>query len=129
MIRKIGLTLCLSTALYSTSALSTTEYILAPNMSFHYTLQPNIPLSLTNYVFWDINAICTLTINDDKSGKLKAKAIYKNSSVAGSSVPKDGSLVIDVKDKQDLSITAEPGAQVELLNIGEYRIEADCRMA
>lgn len=125
MIRKIGLMMLCLTALFTGNAFSAHRHLMTPNMSIDYEFPPNVAQVFSNFLFWTINAECVISAEAPVT-KVSARASKKSSTVNGMTLPKDETLYFEFKDKDILRISADSGAEVELVNLSTKTIRARC---
>lgn len=125
MLRKIGFTLLCAAGMLSTPAFSTTNVILTPGLSLEYELKPNNPITLANILYWTIKANCTINSHDLQT-PLSVTMLRKTGSVNDITLTTNQLLELVVHSGENLKITAESGAKVELVNHGENLVTATC---
>ncbi len=124
MMRKIGLFL-IGSVLFSTNAFATTNHVFAPGLAIEYELPTNDPQVFSNVLFWTIKATCTI-VSDSPESHISIKMIRKTGSVNDLPLNAEQPVELIVKQGDKLNITANSGAQVELINHSEQTIKASC---
>lgn len=125
MLRKLLMTLVLSSAFVATSANAMTEHALVNGATIEIELPAKTPQVFSNFMFWTVKAICTV-----KSGAsntpLAVKMLSKTGSVNGQSLATGDSKQLIINTGDELHLVAVSGAKVELLNQGEKTMTAVC---
>ena len=126
MLRKISFgLLCLVTSFTCNSYAGEASTAQQESLTIDYDLPPNVPLVFSNYVFWTIEATCTM-ITEDQSDMLQVVALAKKGKINDRSLESGQSLQIEIHPYENLRISAESGAKVEITNLGEHVIKAHC---
>ncbi len=128
MIRKIGYTLFCGCSLFATTAFSTTNHYFTQGFSIEYELPVNVPQTFSNGFFWTVKANCTI-ISDTNENPISVKMLRKTGSVNDTQLTTGELLGLVLQSGEKLSITAVPGAKVELINMGAKSIKASCSTA
>lgn len=116
MIKVIGLSMLVTIALLPLSSeVQAMELNIAPKES----------KVLTNNSLWTLNATCTIQTNQ-ASQKLVVNAIKNESHVNGEKLHCGQKKSIQVRNHEHLSVSAEPGAEVNIVNQGSGAILATC---
>lgn len=124
MLRKIGTTLLCVGSLVSSCAFAST-HVLVKGMSMNLELPANDPQVFTNFLMWSISAKCL--INDaDESNDIQVAALSKKGVVNGFTIETGQRIVLTVRPGDELAITANAGARVELTNQGSKQVSARC---
>lgn len=124
MLRKIGFSLLCAAVTLSTNVYSTT-HSLQSGLSLEYILAPNKPETFINYMYWEIEANCKIT-TEDEGNELLAEALAKKGKVNGVTLIKGDSMRVIVHHGETLKISAESGAKVRITNLGQHAIKATC---
>jgi len=120
--RKLGL--LISAVLFSANAFSTTVHEFVPGLTLDYELPSNDPQVFSNVLFWTIKATCTI-VSDTPEGLITIKMIRRTGTVNDQPLTAEPFDIV-VKQGDKLQITANSGAQVELLNRADQTIKASC---
>lgn len=89
-------------------------------------LVPHVSKSLTNNFMWTVNATCNIKSN--AHGKVRV-SVLKNKGVVNGHKLADGQTTFVAVDNNDsIQVSAEPGAQVNLVNMSNNQIEAVCHI-
>lgn len=91
----------------------------------NYTLEANTPLILSNPYLWTINATCIIQ-NKEDNNFLAFKVINYQCSLNNKVLFAGESRTIRLHPNETLYISALPGSEVELLNIGKQAIITKC---
>jgi hypothetical protein len=81
--------------------------------------------SLTNHTLWTLNATCNIQGKQSKS-KILVSVIENNCKVNGKTLSKGQATSVTVKNNESISVSAEPGTTVNLINMGTDSVEAVC---
>lgn len=128
MMRKLGISLLCASGLWATSAFSTTEHLFSQGLAIEYELPANDPQIFSNIFFWTIKANCTI-ISESAENLISVKMLRKTGSVNSQQLTSGDTLEITVQAGDKLSISADSGAKVELVNLGHKTIVASCSTA
>mgnify|MGYP000370174043 CR=1 FL=1 len=113
------------------ASISTSSYALENNMmqqqgvTIEYELPPNSPQVFSNYMFWTIEANCRI-IAEDESDVLNVLALAKKGKVNDVQLTSGQSLQVTVHPSENLKISADSGAKVEITNLGTHTVRASC---
>ena len=88
-------------------------------------LSPKESKSLTNSTIWTLNATCDIQAHQAKNVILVSVTENKGQ-VNGKQLSKGQATSVKVKDKDSISVSADPGATVNIVNMGSDVVEADC---
>ncbi|MBN9225827.1 MULTISPECIES: hypothetical protein [Legionella] len=125
MLRKLGLGLLCVAASLSTNAYSTESHLLQRGVTIEYELPSNDPQIFLNYLFWPVEANCKIA-TEDESDEFVVTALAKKGKVNDVSLSAGDSLRITVHPGENLKISAESGAKVEITNFGQHTVKAIC---
>ena len=89
------------------------------------TLSPNESKQLTNHYLWTLNATCNIQGNDAKN-RIRVRVLENKGSVNGKSLSKGQATSFNVRNKQSISVSADPGTTVNLTNLGTVSVHAVC---
>jgi hypothetical protein len=90
-----------------------------------FTLNPHETKSLTNYALWTLNAKCSIK-GTQASNKILVSVLDNKCMVNGRSLSKGQATSVTVKNHENISVSAEAGASVNLVNLGSDSVEAVC---
>ena len=125
MLRKIGLiALCLSN-IVTTPVFSMTEHLFVQGRPIEYAFIPNEPQIFSNIFFWKIQAECTI-LGETPGTPISAKMLRKSGTINETLLATGDSIGLVVQPGDKLFITADSGAKVEMVNLGEETIIASC---
>ncbi|MDP3562064.1 MAG: hypothetical protein Q8R83_07805 [Legionellaceae bacterium] len=88
-------------------------------------LAPNQSKTISNSYMWTINATCTIQTNDSKK-TLVVNALKNNSQVNGKHLSSGQKTSVTVHNNDNISVSAEPGAQVTIFNSSVDSVVASC---
>jgi hypothetical protein len=125
MLRTIGFTMLCAAAALITNAHAVENHNLQAGITMEYELPANDPQLFTNYMFWTIEANCTLT-TEDESNELYVEAVKKKGKVNESSLSQGETMSLIVHNNEVLRLSADSGAQVRITNLGEHIVKAKC---
>lgn len=125
MLRKIGCSLLCAGALFSAKTLAMTYMFTSPGVSIEYQLVPNEPVIFANSWFWTITAVCTTHLEGPHT-KLYAEIINKKAKINGKTFEKGDKEFMVIHHGEKLTISADSGAKVKLINQGSYLVRAHC---
>lgn len=143
MLRKTTKYVSVALLALSSTVFSATHELM-PNSNAIFRLEPNAPEIFTNIFMMTITASCSVTLESPKALETPAdEPSSPEDSEAKTTLHVRGltrsveidQRVINVGDTMDLSlengssftIKAKSGARVELINMGDYTIVANCR--
>lgn len=106
----------------------TTDFFRQGN-GVEYILAVNEPLHITNPFMWSVKAVCTMSTEKTDENFIAFKVLRKSGSLNGVSLNTGDSMTVHIHTNDMMYINAQPGAQVELVNIGEEVIKATCSVA
>lgn len=81
--------------------------------------------SLTNHTLWTLNATCNIQSSKANS-KILVSVVENNCKVNGKKLSKGQATSVTVKNNATISVSAEPGTTVSLVNMGTESVEAVC---
>lgn len=88
-------------------------------------LSPKESKSLTNHYAWTVNATCNIQGAVTK-GNLLVSVVENKGKINGKNLSKGQATSIRLHDHSSISVSAEPGTTVNLVNQGNDPVEADC---
>lgn len=89
-------------------------------------LRSNESKLLTNTAFWTLNATCTIQGTDKTNSKIKIGVLKKNGSINGKNLSTGQSTSVIVRNNSTISVSADPGTQINLINLGSEGLQATC---
>jgi len=125
MLRKIGLTMLCTAALFSNAVSATEHSFSAMTSAYEFTLPPNVPQVFNNIFFWSVEAKCNIK-SESESNLFSFTVLRKSGSLNNISLSQGDAMVLVVHPGDQLHITAASGGRVELTNHGESTIKATC---
>lgn len=88
-------------------------------------LAPKESKSLTNHYAWTLNATCNVQ-NDNTKSKIRVSVLNNKGKVNGKSLSQGQATFLTVKNNDQISVSAEPGTSVYLVNVGTSAVAAIC---
>lgn len=88
-------------------------------------LSPQESKSLTNHSLWTLKATCNIQGKQTKS-KILFSVTENKGQVNGKSLAKGQKTSVNVKNNSSISVSAEPGTTVNLINLSNDPVEAVC---
>ncbi len=88
-------------------------------------LSPNETKSLTNNYLWTLNATCNIQVKQTKSVIL-VSIMENKGKVNGKNLTKGHATSVTVKNNESITVSAEPGTTVNLVNMGSDSVQAVC---
>ncbi|MDP3704965.1 MAG: hypothetical protein Q8R24_03525 [Legionellaceae bacterium] len=125
MFRKLGLSLFCTISLMANSSFAATTHVFSIGSGIDYELPVNEPQLFSNPFMWTIKAVCAIK-SDDDDNFLSFKVTRKTGSLNGIKFSTGDSMKISLHAHEKMFITAAPGAEVELINIGTKVIRTEC---
>lgn len=90
------------------------------------TLNPNESRVLTNNYLWTLNATCNIQSNNQVKSKIKVSILKNNGRVNGKNLSTGQATSVTVKNNTNIAVSAEPGTQVNLINLSGNGLHAVC---
>ncbi|MFA6302067.1 MAG: hypothetical protein WC627_02920 [Legionella sp.] len=87
-----------------------------------FTLSPNESKMLSSP--WAVTATCTVQVA--KHGKIKVNVVKNNCSVNGKNLSSGQSTSLRVINNSNISVSAEAGTEINLINMGDESMQAVC---
>jgi hypothetical protein len=125
MLRKIGFAMLCATGLFSSTVFSATEHAFRLTGGYEFALPPNEPQLFTNYFFWTIDAKCTV-VSEKAETTISFTVLRKSGKLNGISLYTGDAMALVVQPGDVLNISAASGGQIELTNLGDEEIKANC---
>lgn len=89
-------------------------------------LSPNETKLLANNALWTLNATCTVQGLHQNKGKIKISVIKNSGVINGKKLSTGQGTLIQVKANSTVSVSAESGTQINLINLGSDELQAIC---
>ncbi|MDR3503400.1 MAG: hypothetical protein P4L79_12560 [Legionella sp.] len=130
MLRTIGFGLLCMAASLNTHAYSLEHNEIKPQVAttVDYEFLPNQPLILANYMFWTITANCVIT-TENPNVTLSFEALAKKGKINEIPLTAGESMQVPVFNGETLRLSADSGARVKIINLGELTVKASCTTA
>ncbi|KGP62462.1 hypothetical protein EP47_14435 [Legionella norrlandica] len=87
-------------------------------------LGPNETKLLKNSSLWTLNATCNIQGNAD--GKIRIIVLKNNGKINGKNLSTGQGTSFKVKNNTSISVSAESGTQINLINLGDQELQAVC---
>ncbi|WP_133127862.1 hypothetical protein [Legionella nagasakiensis] len=88
-------------------------------------LAPKESKSLTNHYAWTLNATCNVQ-NDNTKSKIRVSILNNKGKVNGRNLSQGQATFLMLKNNDQISVSAEPGTRVYLVNVGASPVQATC---
>ncbi|WP_115707397.1 hypothetical protein [Legionella sainthelensi] len=89
-------------------------------------LSPNETKLLSNNTFWTLNATCIVQSIHPKNSQIKINVLKNSGIINGKRLSTGQGTLIQVKSNSTLSVSAESGTQINLINLGTDELQAVC---
>ncbi|KTC65795.1 Uncharacterised protein (plasmid) [Legionella adelaidensis] len=89
-------------------------------------LSPKESKQLTNNYLWTLNATCSIQTKNDNKNKIRVSILKNKGSVNGKNLTTGQGTSVTVKANDSISVSAEPGTKVNLINLGDEPVQAIC---
>lgn len=89
-------------------------------------LSPNETKVLANNSLWTLNATCVVQSSQPKNSKIKVYVTKNSGTINGKTISAGHGTLLHVKNNSSLSVSAESGTQINLVNLGSGQLEAAC---
>ena len=89
-------------------------------------LSPNETKLLTNNTLWTLNATCTVEGAHKSNDKIKISVVKNSGVINGKKLSTGQGTLIHIKASSTVSVSAESGTQINLINLGEDELQAVC---
>ena len=123
--RTIWITLLLASSLIATNTFSMTNHTFVQGLSVEYELPPHDPQIFSNVFFWTVKATC-IVISESQDNAISITVVRKSGSVNGIALTTGDTMSLIVHPGEKINISADSGAKVELLNLENITIKANC---
>ena len=116
--------LCLITY-FSTATFATIRISLAPGVGIAYVFPVNEAVIITNNFLWSVKAFCT-AMSENESNRMLMRVLKKSGTFNNTKLSTSDSCEVTLYNKDNFEITAVPGAEFELTNIGDKTMFTHC---
>lgn len=89
-------------------------------------LNPNETKLLANNSLWKVNATCTVQAKDKKKNKIRIQVLKNKGTVNGKNLSTGQATSVTVENNSNISVSAEAGTQIHLINLGKDGLKANC---
>lgn len=89
-------------------------------------LSPNESKQLSNNSLWTMNATCNIQSGSTAKNKIRVSILKNKGSVNGRSLSTGQGTSVSVKAHDNISVSAEPGTKVNIINLGNESVQAVC---
>ena len=128
MFKKISAVLLGATSLFTTQVFSTPTQVMPQGQAVIYSLAPNTPLALQNPLTWTISFNCTIT-SSPINNSIDITVVNGSGTINGTRLSKNQSITWNESPGDVVKVVAEPGAKVQLINLGSQIVQAACAPA
>lgn len=90
------------------------------------SLSPNETKLLTNNTLWKVNATCTIQGSPQTHSKIRISVLKNTGTINGKNVATGQATMVTVQNNSSISVSAESGAQINLINLGTEGLQAVC---
>jgi hypothetical protein len=88
-------------------------------------LVPQASKLIENKYIWSLNATCKIQCNESKN-KIMVRVVKNKGIINGKNLSGGQATSVVVHNHDSITVSAEPGAQVNLLNLGTDVVQATC---
>ncbi|MDF1758616.1 MAG: hypothetical protein P1U74_10020 [Legionellaceae bacterium] len=124
-ISKFFCCIILPLVLFTNNALAVNPQDVSLGAGITYSLKASESVLISNPYLWTVSAVCVIK-NKDDDNFLTITVTRKQGTLNDQVLKKGDSMTIRLNSKEKMNITANPGAEVELLNIGKKTIVTEC---
>ncbi|HHT0594292.1 TPA: hypothetical protein ACTXXA_002643 [Legionella anisa] len=89
-------------------------------------LSPNETKVLANNTLWTLNATCVVQSTHPNKSKIKINVVKNSGTINGKKLSTGHGTLINVKNNSSVSVSAESGTQINLINLGTDELQAVC---
>lgn len=125
MLRNLGIGLFLVAATLSAPSYSMATHTLQTGITLDYDLPANDPQVFSNYMFWTVEATCTVSSSDNNI-ILFAKVLAKKGKINDVEVATGNTIQMAMHSGESFKLSADSGAKVEITNLGTQNVHATC---
>lgn len=90
------------------------------------TLNPKETKLLTNNTLWTVNATCNIQGNTKPNSKIKISVLKNKGTINGKNLSTGQATSVSVRSNSSISVTAESGTQINLVNLSTEGLQAVC---
>jgi hypothetical protein len=128
MLRKFIVSLGLLTSAIAMPALAAPKevYLSMSTSGIDFYFQPDKSQVFTNVFAWTLKASCQVVCDDSVSNRMQATILKKSGSLNKQTLNLGESMCLDIHNGDVFELVAPPGSKVEIKNIGESSIKANC---
>ena len=126
--QKIMLIIICSMGLWMPSLEASTIHTMQLGSGYEFALPPNDPQIFKNPFLWDISAECVIT-SDIDAYPLLVRVLRKKGTLNGKHLSTGDTVQLILHAKDKIRLTAVSGAEVELTNLSNEMVKADCAMS
>ncbi len=128
MIKKSILFFFCGVSMMFTNAYAVTTHVLRLGSGIEYVLPVNEPQLLANPFLWTIKITCTIK-SEQENNLISFKVTKKTGTFNGAKFSVGDSMRINLHPNDKIQITAVSGGEVELLNLSNQVIRAECEVS
>lgn len=126
MLRKVGFALLCSAISIGTPCYSMTTHTLRPGVTLEYDLPPHEAQLFVNYMFWSVEALCKITMEEDEAVDLFIEALAKKGKINDIPISAGETRTVNVLVGGTLKLNADSGAKVQITNQSDHMVHATC---
>lgn len=89
------------------------------------TLPPKGSKSLTNHSIFTVNATCSVQSNH-ANNRIRISVLKNQGTVNGRHLASGQATSVNLNGNASISVSADPGTEVHLVNMGNDAVQADC---
>lgn len=90
------------------------------------SLNPNETKLLANNTLWTLNATCNIQGKTKPNSKIKISVLKNKGTVNGKNLTTGQATSVPVKTNSNISVSAEAGTQINLVNLSNESLQATC---
>ena len=126
MLRKVGFTLLCAAISIGTPCYSMATHTLRPGVTLEYDLPPHTPQLFVNYMYWSVEALCTIVM-EDEAVDLFVEAIDRTGKINDIPIVKGEKRTVPVVAGDKLKLNADARAKVQITNMSDRMVHATCK--
>lgn len=90
------------------------------------SLSPNETKLLANNSLWTVNATCTIQGTKKTKSTIRISVLKNKGTVNGKNLSTGQATAVTVKNNSNISVSAEAGTQINIINLGSEGLQAVC---
>lgn len=131
MFRKTLIAISGVISLFISCSYATSTHVMQMGSGYNFELPPNKPQTISNPFVWEATSTCTI-LGDNPSTEnfiLSFKVTRKKGILNGKKMSLGDTIELIVHPKDTIKVTASPGAEMELTNLSEQTVRAECSVS